>query len=483
MIDRSGGLLCAALAALALSACGGGTDGTGAVPESAVTSSGVMTKGSVIVNGVRFDDAAAVVSDDRGRAAASLADGLVIRLRGRTDGGGNGTAERIDVENEVRGPVQSVDSAADPRQFVVAGLVILVDDATVFAGVPGFASLAPGLRVEVSGLRDANGLLRASRVEAVAAADGLDERRGVIGSVDTAADRFTLDGGIVVDYAAATIRPAGTGETALAAGAVVEVRGRLAGGVLSAAEVDVEALEDRVFQGEPNEKQQVEGFVSGFTVHPGSFFVNGRRVTTLASTVFAAGGPADLADNVPVVADGVIDVQGVLVATKIRFAKTRQILHGRVTALDAAQRTLVVLGQTVRANDLTRIDARPAVPGAPTDRLEDITPGTDCVETWGTAGGSVLLADWIREVSVCSRDLVQARVTAKDATAFTLTFLGGLVASMPATAQYRDAGEVPMSREAFFAAVSAGAAATLVRVRGTYDGTRLVAEEAELKNE
>jgi hypothetical protein len=74
-------------------------------------------------------------------------------------------------------------------------------------------------------------------------------------------------------------------------------------------------------------------------------------------------------------------------------------------------------------------------------------------------------------------------VTAKDATAFTLTFLGGLVASMPATAQYRDAGEVPMSREAFFAAVSAGAAATLVRVRGTYDGTRLVAEEAELKNE
>ena len=46
-----------------IAACGGGTDGTGSPAPSAVgiTTSGVMTKGSVIVNGVRFDDFAATV--------------------------------------------------------------------------------------------------------------------------------------------------------------------------------------------------------------------------------------------------------------------------------------------------------------------------------------------------------------------------------------------------------------------------------------
>ena len=51
---------------------GGGTDGTGSPPPSAVaiTVSGVMTKGSVIISGVRYNDSAATVTDDRGRTAS-----------------------------------------------------------------------------------------------------------------------------------------------------------------------------------------------------------------------------------------------------------------------------------------------------------------------------------------------------------------------------------------------------------------------------
>ena len=71
----------AALAAVVLlHGCGGGgggaqsggTGGTGV----AIVSSGVMTKGSVILNGVRYEDTAAnIVIDDKPKTAANLQSG------------------------------------------------------------------------------------------------------------------------------------------------------------------------------------------------------------------------------------------------------------------------------------------------------------------------------------------------------------------------------------------------------------------------
>src|SRR5262245_40809191 len=55
--------LAAIAIAITIASCGGGTDGTGAVPPPTVnvTSSGVMTKGSVILNGIHFDPAGASI--------------------------------------------------------------------------------------------------------------------------------------------------------------------------------------------------------------------------------------------------------------------------------------------------------------------------------------------------------------------------------------------------------------------------------------
>ena len=62
---------------------GGGTGGTGA--QAPVVSSGTMVKGSIILNGIRYDDSATTVTDDRNRTAAQLANGMAIKLRGRSD--------------------------------------------------------------------------------------------------------------------------------------------------------------------------------------------------------------------------------------------------------------------------------------------------------------------------------------------------------------------------------------------------------------
>ncbi|MCU0937787.1 MAG: DUF5666 domain-containing protein [Burkholderiaceae bacterium] len=479
---------CIVAAAATLAGCGGGTDGTGATPPTSVgvatTSSGVMTKGSVILNGVRFDDSTTSVTDDRGRSAGALANGMVVKLRGRSDDNGNGVAERLDVENELRAAISAIDAAASPQSFVAAGVTVLVDSQTVYANVASFAALTVGARVEVHGLRDTAGRLRATRVELVTAGQGADELRGRVSAVNTGADTFVLNGNISINYAGATFSPAGTSETSLADGGEVEVRGSLVGTVFTATQVDFENLEDDNLRGRENEKQETEGFVSGFSAHPGSFQVNGRNVVTTATTRFVGGSAADLANDVKVEAEGTVNAQGVLVASKIEFKQVRVLLHGRVTAVDTTARTIVVLGQTVRATSLTRIDTRSS--SGNSTSLADLVVNVDCVEVRASLDGSTIVADEIKEPSGCSRELVQARVSAENETSFTLTFFGSsatpLNASLANTSQFRDRSGAAITRAQFFAAVtpaSATSVGTLVKVKGDTLGA---IEEAELQD-
>jgi hypothetical protein len=473
-------LLAACLGILA--ACGGGTDGTGSPVPSGVgiTTSGVMTKGSVIVNGVRFDDSAATVTDDRGRSAASLANGMVVKLRGRRTDSGSGIAERIDVENELRAVISSIDRSSSPQSFVAAGITVLVETGTVFANVAGFAGLSEGARVEVHGLRDAAGNVRASRVELVGTGAGTDEVRGAASLIDTGADTFVINGNISVNYAGASFSPAGTTESSLRSGIVVEVRGTLAGNVFTATQVYLEDLQDDSLSGRAGEEQEVEGYVSGFTAHPGSFLVNGRSVRTTSSTRFEDGSGGDLVNNVRVEVEGVVDAQGVLVASKVEFRNIRVQLHGRATAVDAVARTIVVLGQTVRSTNLTRIESRSSSGGSTS--LADVVPNVDCVEVRATVEGSSIVAEEIKEPDSCGKELVQAAVSAKNETTFTLTFFGTLNASLASTPRFLDRNEQAISRAQFFAAVvpaSATSPGTLVEVEGNSLGA---VEKAELKD-
>src|SRR5215510_6480890 len=116
----------AAFAACLVAACGGGggdtggTGGTGVAGGGASTvSTGVMTKGSTIVNGVRFEDTTANISiDDTPKTAAALQNGMVVKVLGTVnDDGITGTAQRIKALVEVRGIVSP--PLASPRSFVL----------------------------------------------------------------------------------------------------------------------------------------------------------------------------------------------------------------------------------------------------------------------------------------------------------------------------------------------------------------------------
>ncbi len=477
---------------LVLSACGvggldqiasGGTSGTG-FP---ITSSGVMRVGSVVLNGVRFEDSAATVSDDRARDAGQLADGMFVKLRGLVrDDGVNGTAERVEVRNEVRARIQSINPIANPQSFVVGGLTVLVSADTRYANATGFSALSVGTRVEVHGLRDVSGQLRASRVEVVAAAAGADELRGRVSNPDPGENRFTLNGNVTVNFEGATLVPAGTTKSALTSGAAVEVHGSFnaAGTVFTAVSVELEDLSDPDMSGREGEKREVEGFVSGFTAQPGVFQVNGRSVQTNAATRFVGGTATDLANNVEIEVKGTI-VSGVLVASEIEFEHARVELRGKVSAVDPSTRTITVLGQTVVATDLTEIETR--VSGGEDSRsLSALVANVDCVEVRATTAGSQLVADQIKEQEECGKDLVQARVSAKNEFTFTLRFFGNLDAVLGGTGVvFRGHDDQSTSRAAFFAAVTPAGpnhAGTLVKVRGTMVSGTLVAELAELED-
>jgi hypothetical protein len=443
-----------------------------------------MTRGSVILNGTHFTATDAIVTDDRGRASAQLDSGMVIRLRGRSDDGVTGLADRIDVQPTARGPVGAANLAADPVQFTLAGLVVVVDDQTLFAGLAGPSALAVGARVEVHGLRDSSGLLHATRIEAVGPQDGLDALRGRVGTLQVGAKQFTLsDGAVTVDYASARFEPAGASEASLSAGVAVEVHGTLNGNTFVAVEVGIEALAGGPFVGNAGERQDVGGFISGFSSHPGIFQVDGRSVRSTATTMFQSGTADDLANDVEVEVDGVLDAQLVLVATRIRFSRTPVILQGLATAVDTTNRALTVLATRARVDDLTRIDARLPGGGHSTS-LADISANAECVDVRGHMAGTALVSERIRELAQCGDAVLQARVSGKDDTNAMLAFFGSLPASMPSTALYYDSNGTPITRAAFFAQIepaSPDPAGTLVKLRGTFAAGTFTADQAEIK--
>ena len=153
------------LTSTALSGCGGGGSGggsgggmsAGASPGTGGTGSPIFSQGSisgfgsVIVNGVKFDDLQASVEIDGVTAAsADLRLGMVADVVGSVGADpALGTASSIGVWSVAQGAVRQV-TASD---FMVGGMSIPTDAATVFEGIASSVQLVAGQTVTVWGLQ------------------------------------------------------------------------------------------------------------------------------------------------------------------------------------------------------------------------------------------------------------------------------------------------------------------------------------------
>ena len=484
--------LLAALAACALAACGGGSSGSGMPGGGAASggttafSMGVMSKGSTIVNGVRFDDTTANISiDDTPRSAAGLQNGMLVKLVGTVNADGiTGTAQRIKALVEVRGRPTSVSPLASPQSLLLNNQTVFVDDQTVFSGLANFNAITTTTLIEVHGLRDATGRIRATRIEANTAqmADAVqDEIRGVVtAGFGTRPVMFSI-GGQAINAGAALIVPTGA---SFQNGSVVEVfctQPCISGGVFQAARLKVEDAQDAAFRPASGQRMEAEGLISGFSAHPGTFSVGTTPVTTTNSTRFESGMATDLANDVEVEAQGSWSGTS-LVASTIEFKRSVIRLQGNITAATATQFTMNVAGRliNIQTNSLTT----GAVPPA----------GSGCVEVRGqrAAPATPLVVTAVEISTSCAnsgRPLLQAPAEAKTSTTVTLLGFAINVSNPLDTPQWVDMnGQAITTLAAFFNAVApettntAGVPARGTLVKVIFDAATSAVRQAEIEN-
>ena len=339
---------------------GGGGNGPGTSAPTGATNvtEGVMTKGSIIVNGITFSDAAIQLRSYGfpNVTTNTLQNGMLVKLAGKITTRTTGVAQIARIQAEVRGPVQSVSANAQPPFFTVNGQKVIVSDTTVFNDLPGLTlverlnGLAISNAVEVHGPRDATNAIRASRVERFpgAAPSLADELRGTVTLLT--ATTFFLNG-VTVRYTAQMVEPAGA---ILTNGTLVEVHGAFSGGQFLAQRINHEDSADSDFKPSSDGNWEVEGYISAFAAHPGSFTVNGRKVTTTASTRFEGGTAVDLANSIKIEVEGKLE-GSTIVAEKISFRETRIIVEGVASSVNVPPGTVTIMGKTVRVDDLTEI--------------------------------------------------------------------------------------------------------------------------------
>ncbi len=289
---------------------GGGLSIGGGIDGSAVVSGPIQGFGSIFVRGIEFDTTDAMITIDGQAASESdLRLGMVVTVEGDIDGNATtGTALAVNFQEEVRGPVDSVDNGAS--MFTVLSQVVVVDAATVFEGAT-LGTLMAGDFVEVSGFRDSGDRILATRVEVEDGGSEDIDVQGPVKNLNTVARTFAI-GSQAIDYSGATI----SGGT-LANGLLVEVKGRtpLVAGVLVATEIDIEDES----AGDEGDEAEKEGIVTAL-LSATSFRIGTSTVVRFDSgTRFDGGTEADLALDVKLSARGTFAGDGAIEADRIEL--------------------------------------------------------------------------------------------------------------------------------------------------------------------
>lgn len=430
-----------------LVACGGsGSSALSAGEESRTVVGTVDGFGSVIVNGVHYQSTDTEFEiNDSGGVENQLRVGQLVIVEGRDDGS-EGVALRISYDADIRGPVTSVDPATST--IVILGQTISVDAMTVFSGVD-LETITVGQYLEVSGLRDSNGIVLASYIELEDSTD--IELRGTVADLDDVAMTFTI-AGMTVDYG--SVATLDLEDSAISNGMLVEVEGSLDTGVLVASKVEQEDMY-RDHDGEI----RVFGYISAYDAIAGTMTIGGTEVLLTSSTEYEDGTQAQLALNATVKVQGSFNGDGQLVAAEVEFeSEVKLELEGPVTAVGDG--TLTVMGIT------TTVDTRTRVRDERDDEyyfnLDSVVAG-DYVELRLTvdADGSYRALRLEREDSD-SHVKITAPIDSIDIVSGTVTMLGVTVD---------------------LSALSALDVATLVvggylEVKGSFDGSVIVATEA-----
>ncbi len=471
--------------------CGGGSGPGGAnqppgnpPPTGGITRTGVAVAvgpvtgfGSVIVNGVTYatDGSTQYVKD--GQPVLSQSDfavGEFVVIKGGIDDNNmNATADSVESNDIVEGPVSSHDTATN--QIVVLGQTVQITATTsIDDSCPADLTTVPA--VEVYGTADATGLIEATRIECRDVTwDGVMEINGIATNVQ--ATTFEING-FTIDYSAAMVDNFPTAGV-ISENDPVEAKGdTLNGNVLEADRVEYKGNR---FEDNEGDHIEIEGFITRF-FSAADFDVSGIPVTTNGNTTYEGGAAGDLGLNLKVEVEGEFDGAGVLNATKVEIKTATAIrATGRLDSVNGD--TLVILGITVNTSAAkTRFEDKSSADEDPMN--VGLLNADDYVEIRGQEQPpGQITALIVERDDPDTRTELRGFVEVGGNNEPNLTVLGVTIVTDGGTV-YRDSRggtEVGMTAGDFWAAVQEG---SLVDARGTEtDTTTLTATELDLEME
>lgn len=352
MIDRVRSRWAQALVALAcvaaVAACGGGV-GSGGTGAPSVTLGTVTGFGSIVVDGVRFDDREARIETED-RPGPSILTEARLGHRIEVEFESEGVAQRVRVEAELRGAVAELVSGG----FKVLQQTVLVNTDPASGPVTQFGDgyttlgdVAPGHVVEVHGVPRLQGggyVVQATRIDRRPAllATAFVRVSGLVS--DLGSDSFKL-GDLTVGFDAAAVVPAGR---SLADGQrVVVLARRPASAAASTLEAGQVRIKERV---NGPVAADLAGVVSALNTAQRRFDLGGIAVDYAGAEV----DPAGALDNRRYVrVRGRFAGDGSFVATRVQVRKLdgepESELRGTVADFDAATQRFTVRGVTVSA--------------------------------------------------------------------------------------------------------------------------------------
>ena len=342
------GLTAIAASVALLAACGGGGTASTSAPtatyQSAYAAGPIAGFGSIVINGVHYDETNASVTDDDGvnHLGSDLKLGMVAEVQAKDFGDTNNvktaTAQSITISRLLRGPVGSVGTDT----LVIFGQTVKLTATTVFDDSlsGGLAAIKAGDVVTVYGTLDTTtGIYTATRVEPKPGAAYFGLRASVT-AYDSVAKTLSI-GTTVIDVSTATLPAAG-----LQAGSLVRIK-------LQTAQVNGKwvAVSVKSAMQAPHdvEHSEIEGTITDFT-STSAFSVDGLPVD--ASKATFPDGSTGLAKGVRIEVEGAV-VNGVLVATTVKIESERKAqdagfeVDGLISAVDTVKSTLVVRGVTI----------------------------------------------------------------------------------------------------------------------------------------
>jgi hypothetical protein len=449
----AGSLLC-------LSACGGGggggsevaavvPGGGGGIGGTGLTSSGTVDgTGSIFVNGVRFDvDDADIFVNGEPAGEAELGLGMVVTVSGRVDDDGvNGTAERVDYDAELKGPISSLERNADnssARLIVLSQVVIAERTSTVFEDT-AFDLLSVGNLVEISGYRDNEDRLRATRIEGE---NDIETEVSITGTIGALQGQSFRIGDQPVDATDAQLEdlPA----SGLANGLRVEVEGELRDGVIAASRIEGKDELSTTLQ--PDDQVVALGAISDLD-GSGGFRVRGLPVDAANSAISSGGLP--LKNGLIFEVSGTWD-GAAIVADAVTVRRGRIQLEAPLSGLDAADGTLSFQYGTEEVSVAT--DSRTLFDDDRDDieylQISDLAVG-DYLEVEALDVGGSLLATRVDRDETDDENELQAPVESF-VDGISVTLLG--VTFDVTQAEFENAGDDDISAGEFFANLSIGA--------------------------